>query len=814
MAQTAPSPYKLLATSASLPVADTVSGVNLSVYKTNPLPKHGKLTITQISSGGSGIPHVYRIAYAPNAGFSGIDTFTVEFNYVATWPYLSYQGYRVAVRPTSLLTRADFAIADNGNTIQIPVLDNDQSDAGPLTLTEIPLCVHGTASIVGGTQVLFTPEPGYTGTAHFNYVVCDAQNHCLTGHASVGVNAGPPPAQELLQVATTKNTALSIPLTYSGYGVQQPPANGQVTLSNGRAFHYVPNPNFAGEDQFVLAKSVNGSIALKTVKVVVVNTAGPNRMAMDDVVYTPQGQAVTFNVRNNDVGKLTVKSWSPPPPQAGTLSGTNSAGQVTFTPHPAFSGAAYFSYKIGNNFVSDLEVANVQVLVGNLPPAQASYHMNTAKGSPFVLNHAIPFSAFQFTLTAPPAHGSCVVYPGHSTQTLQGQTVSGNNLVVYTPEAGFVGEDEFTLDYCLNANGQCQSVTVQMEVLDMPGGQGAACIADCVWAGDANGDGTVNHRDLLPLGYAMGMEGPARSQQPNAWLGQSATDWANAFAPLRGDLKQVDSDGDGMITLQDTAAIHQHYGRTHQFSPRVALPSKGMPFKLRLLTSPNPGVGDLVQMEVSLGTASKPVPYVNGFSYDLTLSPEIQDSALQMIYYDNSWLNLNSPSLWLSKSPAPHRLETAFTRTNGLSGTGFGPVGRVEFIITDILDVGKPGRKGSMQVIAEGLEALSEQGLLTGERTQLDIPLRLADAGPAHVQESDLLLYPTPAQEHLTLHLNGTDAMTAIEVLDAAGRCVYRCDAPQPEHQVLDLSTLPAGCYAVRVQTTTGLVVKRVQLAR
>ena len=55
LAQTAPSPYKLLATSASLPVADTVSGVNLSVYKTNPLPKHGKLTITQISSGGSGI---------------------------------------------------------------------------------------------------------------------------------------------------------------------------------------------------------------------------------------------------------------------------------------------------------------------------------------------------------------------------------------------------------------------------------------------------------------------------------------------------------------------------------------------------------------------------------------------------------------------------------------------------------------------------------------------------------------------------------------------------------------------------------------
>lgn len=43
-------------------------------------------------------------------------------------------------------------------------------------------------------------------------------------------------------------------------------------------------------------------------------------MAMDDVVHTPKGQAITFNVRHNDIGNLLVKGWITP----GNLPGTGS----------------------------------------------------------------------------------------------------------------------------------------------------------------------------------------------------------------------------------------------------------------------------------------------------------------------------------------------------------------------------------------------------------------------------------------------------------------------------------------------------------
>jgi hypothetical protein len=806
------SPYKPLHTATATAVYDTLSGVSLTVYKSNPLPKHGSLSINQISVGGVGVPHIYQVAYTPDAGFVGVDTFSLEFQYVAAWPYLSYQGYRVSVRPTALVARGDYAISNGGAAVNIPVLDNDSSPAGGLSITEVPLAVNGSASIVGGNQILFSPRPGYVGTAHLNYVVCDAQNHCSTAQVNIGVNNGASPVNDTLDVATTKNTSLSIPLIYNGYTLHQAPAYGSVLMSDGKSFRYTPGPNFSGSDQFVLSKNNgNGANVFKTVKVIVVNTPGQNRMAMDDVVFTPKGQPVTFNVRSNDIGSLTVKSWTAPSTSAGTLSGTNATGNVTFTPSPSFNGVATFSYKIGNNFVPDLEIANVSVVVGNLPPAQAVYNMSTPKATPFVVNHRIPFSGFQFTLAAAPGHGACTIYPGYSTQTLNGQSVSGYNLVVYAPDAGFTGSDEFKLNYCIPASGQCQSVTVRMEVVNVSSAPGPYCAANCVWAGDANDDGIVNNKDLLPLGYFMGFEGASRNQAAQEWYGQSASNWNNPFTGSPTDLKFVDSDGDGLISSADTGSIHYFYGQTHQFAPKVPATSKGLPFKLKMLTPPNPGVGDWVQIEVSLGSPAKPLTNLYGFTFEMSLSPEIVDSALQMNYYDNSWLNLNSPSLWMSKTPAERRLETAFTRTNGISITGQGTVGRADFVIIDILDVGKNGLPTTVRLAVDGPTLLWGDGSASvGERMELEIPLRLGDA-PAALREQDLFVYPSPASERLQIHLNGTDVMQSISLFDALGRLVRQCDAPQPEHHVLDVSTLPAGMYVVQVRTATGVVAKKVE---
>jgi len=813
------SPYKPFNTSANVVVYDTISGLNLNVVKSNPLAQHGDVAITLISSGGAGVPHVHQIAYTPDPGFVGVDTFAVELTYVNSWPYLSYQAFRVSVFPTALFAQGDAAISNGGAAVAIPVLANDSSPAGLLTVTEIPLVVNGTATISGGNQIIFTPTPSYVGTAHLNYVVCDGQNHCKTAQANIGVNNGAPAVTDTLNIVTPKNTSLAIPLIYSGYTLFQAPANGMVTLPGGLSFRYSPNANFSGTDQFVLSKNVNGTSVYKTVRIAVANTPGQNRMAVPDITYTPKNQPITFNVRANDIGGLTVKSWTSPSASAGTISGTNAAGNVTFTPNPAFNGVASFSYKIGNAFVPDLEVTTVNVLVGNLSPSQSVFEMNTPVGTPFVVNYQIPIGSFNFTLTDTPDHGTCTIYPGYTTQVIQGESISGNNLIVYTPNTGFTGTDDFKVNYCVTANGQCETVKIQVNTVEVATAPGPYCVGDCVWTGDANNDGIVNNKDLLPLGYLMGMEGAARNNAGQEWYGQQAANWSNPFTNSLVDLKFADTDGDGVVTSADTASIHLFYGQTHQLTPKVPALSKGLPFVLKMLTPPNPGPGDLVQIQVSLGTPAKPVINLYGFTFDLMLGPEIVDSAFQMTYYDNTWINRNSPSLWISKNPTVRKLETAFTRTSGLSSSGHGIIGRCDFIITDIVDVGKTGKASTAvsRVQAQSPTLLWGDGSITvAEGMTLDIPLGLTrpEVPATVVSDQDLFVYPSPATGSVQVHLNGTDAMQAITLYDAMGRAVWQCNTPQPEHHFIDVSNLPPGVYVLQVRTGTGVVSKKIEVLR
>jgi hypothetical protein len=152
-----------------------------------------------------------------------------------------------------------------------------------------------------------------------------------------------------------------------------------------------------------------------------------------------------------------------------------------------------------------------------------------------------------------------------------------------------------------------------------------------------------------------------------------------------------------------------------------------------------------------------------------------------------------------------------------MAGTGQGKVGRVDFIITDILDVGKPGLPTTVRLSVDGPTMLWGDGSATvADRTDFEIPLRVGQAAEAvtTVREQDLLVYPSPASERIQIHLNGTDTMEAIHIFDALGRCVQQCDAPQPEHHVLDVSGLLTGVYVVQVRTDTGVVAKKVEVLR
>lgn len=810
--------YKNLTTASNTEVADTIAGVNLLIYKVSPVAQNGDVQVDLIQTGGAGNPHVYRISYLPDPGFVGVDTFTLQLTYINTFPYLIYRAFRVSVFPSLLIAQPDYATTTTGAPVAIDVLANDSGGSGPLTVEPLPLTNNGSATVNASNQVVFTPAPGFTGVAHVNYVVCDALANCKTAHINIGVHGNAAPANDTLRVATSKNTNLTIPLTYNGYSMFQVPPNGMVTLDNGQVFRYSPANNFTGVDQFVLSNDYFGTTAFKTVIVDVLNTPTPNTMAMDDYVFTPKGQAITFNVRDNDIGNLLVKSWVTPMGFPGTISNTMGNGNVTFTPNTNFTGVATFYYRIGNMQIPSLEMAAVNVIVGNMNPVFSTFDLTTPAGTPFVVNYRIPFNGFGFTVLDAPDHGNCAFYPGFSTQNINGQSVSGYNLLIYTPNSGFTGTDEFEVNYCVTANGQCQSVKIVMNVVDVINADGPYCVTNCVWSGDINGDGIVNNKDVLPLGYYMGFEGETRANASLEWYGQYADNWDNPYTGNPVDVKHADTDGNGRVTTDDTLAISLFYGQTHNLIPYIPPTSKNLPFFLNVLT-PNPQVGDLVEVEVSLGNASLPVIDLYGFTFNVSLSPNIVDSAFQMTYYDNSWLNLNSPSLWLDKNPQPGKLETAFTRTNGTSANGYGVVGKFDFIIIDVVLGGKPSNNNSQQSLTLTIDnpaLLSGNGTITnGGNSSIEIPLGNKERSQEiKASNNDFFVYPSPASDRLRIHLNGSDIIESLSIFDATGREVYNSGEVQLEHTELNITDLAEGFYVASARTTSGEVVKKFQILR
>lgn len=813
-AQTAaPGPYKTLSTIRNVMAQDTITGAGLNISMTNPFPKNGRVVVQTIGSGSDPVKNC--IQYLPNLNFTGTDTFALALNSAISYPFLSYQIYRVTVRPSLIMAQPDYAVTAIGQPVTINPLENDQTTTfGGLTLRTIPAVNYGTAVIKNANQILFTPAAGFTGIAHLNYTACDNLNTCQTGQIMIGVSSGPP-ANDTLSVSTAKNSRIFMPLPRSGYRIFTAPSNGVASMPNSYSFHYKPNPNFVGSDLLVLATGTGSNTRYKTVQIRVFHAPVANMIAIDDESATPVNQPVTLNVKNNDIGNLSVNSWIAPPVSQGSISNTTPAGKVTFTPATGFSGVATFGYVLGNNYIPNLETGSVQVAVGNQEPLAKTFNLTTPSDVPLVIHYKLPFNNFNFSITSSAKRGTVSYYPGQTTQTINGQSVSGYNLLVYAPAPGYIGTDSFSIKYCISPNGTCTlPIRLIVSVIKTPTGA-TPCLTNCVWPGDANGDGIANNKDLLTLGYALGTEGPSRITGNPLWYKQNSDPWIDPYTEVKTELKYADSDGNGRINSTDTSAISQYYGRTHTLQPLVYTLGNGLPFSLRNLT-PNPKKGDKVKIEVTLGTEDNPVVNLRGFTFDVSLSSHIRDSALRMEYYPNNWLNMNAPVLWMQKNPTRGRLETAMIRTGDLLGHGYGVIGRFEFIVIDIIDGGKPGSEMPYFTVTIDQPTWMTAGNRseTGPSRILKIPLAIPSANSNPTTTAAIVAYPSPASNRLHLELSDKSNMEDVRITDFSGKTVYTLPDSRLPH--LDISTelWPVGFYFIAAKTKDGWANKKIEVVR
>lgn len=781
---------------------------------------------SQGNKGVAGFNKLNNFHYTPDPGFIGRDTVIFEYyRKVGTWPEKTYKVLLITVVPSFLRANDDFASTIEGQPVEIAVLPNDIGNGTNQVIADITNINNGTAvKSSNDTKVLFTPASGFKGIANLNYSICDAQGSCSFAVVNICVNAANPAAHETLSITTNKNKPYPVMLDMNAsFSIATGPAHG--ILDTLQTLVYIPNQNYVGTDQVVFQ---NASGHTRTVNIRVVNVPKVSDVVINDVVYTPRNQVVDeIHLLDNDNGGQFFSSanalGTPFTQAGGTLTYLPSVGNgvYSYAPPAGFVGIDKFKYRVAvSSNPTVFDTATCYIVVNDLNPVLPVYEIRTPKNTPLVLGDHLPFEGYSYEAISTPAKGSVQFLAGQQTYTSQhGQVFTGKNMLVYDPNTNATGADEFEFEYCADGiPGGCQLVKVELELVDIVSPQSPTLCAgrECIWAGDTNKDGTVDVRDVLPIGLCMGDIGAARTNATTEWYGQAADNWNSLVADGLGyDVKYLDTDGNGIISSADTTAIGQNYGSYHNLTPAPVAAFENMPFYIEEPNFPeNPEIGDVFYAPIGLGTSSIPAINAYGLAFELLYDPSIFE--VNILFQDNSWMDYNSPILSKTHKPLAGKIDAAYTRTSGLSASGFGYIGVAEFIVID--DVSGSGRpnKLSTQVTLNGL------GLMTGTGTVAGLPsssieIALGGSGKAvkAVTEDQLVVFPNPASQAVTLHINGQgNEMEQVQVYSMTGSLVYDSGKMTAKRMMLNVADFAPGMYMVRVLANGEVLNKKVEVIR
>jgi hypothetical protein len=177
--------------------------------------------------------------------------------------------------------------------------------------------------------------------------------------------------------------------------------------------------------------------------------ADPPQCSGGTVVVTP-GQPKTLGFPSCDgAGDNPVVAVVTPP-----VGGTVTGNPFVYTPAPGFVGVDHFRYTVKNTTTGETSAEATVNLVVNTPPACADGTATAIVGQPV----RIAFSTFP--CSDADGSGNLLI---HTNDGAHGTAVSdfGGREVVYTPEPGFAGVDEFTF---YASDGIAQTATRTMRV--------------------------------------------------------------------------------------------------------------------------------------------------------------------------------------------------------------------------------------------------------------------------------------------------------------------------------------------------------------
>jgi hypothetical protein len=228
-------------------------------------PSHGSLgTINQATG---------QVAYTPNTGFTGSDSFT----YQATSANGTSATATVSLTVNPAPTCQNVSTSTGAAEPVVIALSCSDSAGAPLTYAIDTQPSHGSLGSVAQSsgEVTYTPAPGYTGPDSFSYHAISANGSSAMVTASITVN--PPPDCHAVSAGTKENQAVGVQLSCTDsatltYAVDMEPSHGTlgtINQSMGQV-SYTPTSGYSGWDSFTYhASSTDGISTTQTVSIAV-----------------------------------------------------------------------------------------------------------------------------------------------------------------------------------------------------------------------------------------------------------------------------------------------------------------------------------------------------------------------------------------------------------------------------------------------------------------------------------------------------------------------------------------------------------------
>jgi len=778
---------------------DTIEGVESAVF----LNQHPNISGTTVNLGSK----KWRITITPQNNFLGNGS--LDLQYVkGPAPFFKPYWSRFHVNVVSSIVNAndDYVIIDGENPVVIHPLQNDVTTANNISLSGIGQVSYGEA-IIEGDSIIYTPNENGIND-HIIYSVTDDYGSKAQGKIHIlYANEHQNIVHDSLYFTLLNSSTQTIVFPNAGYNPQTNPLKGILTQPNELVYNYKPNEGAVGNEILIFEKD-GGST--KSVFIKILSSPVLGSSVKDDQVYTPKNTAVSFDVLANDLSRNFPIVWF----SNGLVYEGN--GVFSYTPPTGFVGVKNFSYRV--NYGNLQATGKIAIHVGNFEPqTNLTYHFNTDKNTPIVLNYDVPIEGYSFENLIAPQFGTIQSFTEGDTLNIDCNSVTGKYFTVYTPDNNYYGEDEFQVNYCIDG-AQCIVYKVNITIHNSSQDSLCNCIGkDCVWAGDMNGDGRVSVADLLPLGRFIGLTGDSREDIVyNYWAGQSSVDWGTRQNNGT-DIKHIDANGDGILNEEDALSIDEYYEDVHNFVPKEILSIKEFPFQL-IPNTTNLDSGDLLVLQISIGNTQFPVVDLHGLAFGLNINSNIIDSSsFAGEFYHNSWFNYANPSLQMLKQPFAGAVHAALTRTGGKGVSGNGIIGQVSYIVVDEIDGWKDSGYAPFfksRISTENILIENEFGEhFALEDTYIDIQINKNIEAPIPTEEK-LIVYPNPASDVVQLHFNGRNTIYGYTILDIFGNVVVSNNNYHEQHVKIDTQQLPSGMYIVKVTSALGVITKKVEVLK